>query len=167
MIGNVTGFVVFECSMCGKWLELLKQIAPGVTRAAALRDPASPSGTGQFGGGQTGRHTRRRCIERAVVAFARSPNGGLIVTPGIAARLHPDAQFSTLAPGWFTPPSVDCDQRRLAKAADWRRIHQSAIGAAFDQWISRQTDMPSCPEAIRRLACAGPDAIGPQADIGG
>jgi putative ABC transport system substrate-binding protein len=46
--GNVTGFMVFEYSLSGKWLELLKQIAPGVTRAAILRDPASPAGTGQF-----------------------------------------------------------------------------------------------------------------------
>ena len=46
--GNVTGFMLFEYSLGGKWLELLKQIAPGVTRAAVLRDPALPSGTGQF-----------------------------------------------------------------------------------------------------------------------
>ena len=47
--GNATGFMTFEYSMSGKWLELLKQIAPGVTRAAVLRDPAIASGTGQFG----------------------------------------------------------------------------------------------------------------------
>ena len=47
--GNATGFMSFEYSMSGKWLELLKEIAPGVTRVAVLRDPATPSGTGQFG----------------------------------------------------------------------------------------------------------------------
>ena len=47
--GNVTGFTVFEYSIAGKWLELLKEIAPGVTRAAVLRDPAVASGIGQFG----------------------------------------------------------------------------------------------------------------------
>jgi putative ABC transport system substrate-binding protein len=46
---NATGFMTFEYSISGKWLELLKQIAPGVTRVAVLRDPAQPSGTGQFG----------------------------------------------------------------------------------------------------------------------
>jgi putative ABC transport system substrate-binding protein len=48
--GNATGFVVFEYSLSGKWLELLKEIAPGVTRAAVLRDPTSSPGIGQFGG---------------------------------------------------------------------------------------------------------------------
>src|SRR5207342_1373742 len=47
--GNVTGFMTFEYSISGKWLELLKQIAPGVTRVAVLRDPAIPTGIGQFG----------------------------------------------------------------------------------------------------------------------
>jgi ABC-type uncharacterized transport system substrate-binding protein len=47
--GNATGFLTFEYSLSGKWLELLKEIAPGVTRIAVLRDPATPSGTGQFG----------------------------------------------------------------------------------------------------------------------
>jgi hypothetical protein len=52
------------------------------------------------------------------------------------------------------PSTVISDASR--KAADWRRIHQSAIGAALDQWIGRQTDMASCPEAIRRLNVYGP-----------
>jgi putative tryptophan/tyrosine transport system substrate-binding protein len=46
--GNATGFVQFEYSLSGKWLELLKQIAPSVTRVAVLRDPDIPSGIGQF-----------------------------------------------------------------------------------------------------------------------
>ena len=77
--------------MGGKWLELLKQIAPGVTRAAVLRDPTQATGTGQFGVIQAVAPSLRvevnpvnmrdaGEIERAVAAFARSPNGGLIVT---------------------------------------------------------------------------------------
>ena len=89
--GNATGFMQFEYSMSGKWLELLKQIAPGVTRAAVLRDPANAAGIGQFGaiqavapslGVEVSPVNVRDAgeIERAVAAFARSPNGGLIVT---------------------------------------------------------------------------------------
>ena len=90
--GNVTGFTSYEFGFPIKWLELLKEIAPGVTRAAVLRDPAIASGLiGQFarhpgrgavvrGGGDADRRARCRRIERAVAAFARGPNGGLIVT---------------------------------------------------------------------------------------
>ena len=77
--------------MSGKWLELLKEIAPGVTRAAVLRDPAIAAGIGQFGaiqsvapslGVEVSPVNVRDAgeIERAIAAFARSPNGGLIVT---------------------------------------------------------------------------------------
>src|SRR4249919_1447406 len=80
--GNATGFTIYEYSMSGKWLELLKEIAPGVTRAAVLRDPAVASGIGQFGAVQivapalgvqlTPLDIRdAREIERAVTAFAR------------------------------------------------------------------------------------------------
>ena len=96
--GNVTGFMIFEYSMGGKWLELLKQIAPGVTRAAVLRDPTQ-SGASQFTAIQTVAPSLRvevspvntrdaGEIERAVAAFARAPNGGLIVTAGAAVTLH-------------------------------------------------------------------------------
>jgi putative ABC transport system substrate-binding protein len=89
--GNATGFTIFEYGISGKWLELLKEIAPGVTRAAVLRDPAVASGIGQFAAIQAvapslGVELRpvdlrdAGEIERAVTAFARSPNGGLIVT---------------------------------------------------------------------------------------
>ena len=89
--GNTTGFMLFEYSLSGKWLELLKQIAPGVTRAAVLRDPANPAGIGQFAaiqavapslGVEVSPINVRDAgeIERAITAFARSPNGGLIVT---------------------------------------------------------------------------------------
>src|SRR5215467_5248676 len=88
--GNATGFTIFEYGLGGKWLELLKEIAPHVTRAAVLRDPAIPSGIGQLAAIQgvapaMGVELRpvgvsdAREIERAVTAFAREPNGGLIV----------------------------------------------------------------------------------------
>jgi putative ABC transport system substrate-binding protein len=99
--GNATGFMTFEYSLSGKWLELLKQIAPSVTRAAVFRDPAVASGAGQFGAIQavasslgvevTPVSMRTAAdIERTVVAFARSANGGLIVTAGVEAESHRD-----------------------------------------------------------------------------
>jgi putative ABC transport system substrate-binding protein len=99
--GNATGFVLFEYSMGAKWLELLKEIAPNVTRVAVLRDPAIAAGTGQFGAIQsvapsfgvelTPVNVRDPGeIERAISAFARSSNGGLIVTPAPLALVHRD-----------------------------------------------------------------------------
>jgi len=89
--GNATGFMQFEYSLSGKWLELLKQIAPGVTRAAVLRDPTVTAGIGQFaviqavapsvGVEVSPIDTNNAAeIERAVSDFAREPNGGLIST---------------------------------------------------------------------------------------
>jgi putative tryptophan/tyrosine transport system substrate-binding protein len=89
--GNIAGFMIFEYGFSGKWLELLKQIAPQVTRAAVMRDPALAFGIGMFGAIQAvapalgvevtpiSVHDIGE-IERAVEAFARSANGGLIVT---------------------------------------------------------------------------------------
>jgi putative ABC transport system substrate-binding protein len=99
--GNATGFTKFEYSLSGKWLELLKQIAPGVTRSAILRDAEIGSGTGQFAAIQAVAPSLRvevnpvnmrdaGEIERAVAAFARSPNGGLIVTASGSAVSHRD-----------------------------------------------------------------------------
>jgi putative tryptophan/tyrosine transport system substrate-binding protein len=99
--GSATGFMGFEYSIGAKWLELLKEIAPGVTRVAVLRDPALPSGTGQFGVIQAmGPSLRVETnpvnvrdageIERAVAAFALSPNGGLILTASGLANIHRD-----------------------------------------------------------------------------
>jgi ABC-type uncharacterized transport system substrate-binding protein len=97
--GNATGFTIYEYSMSGKWLELLKEIAPGVTRAAVLRDPAVASGIGQFGAVQivapalgvqmTPVDVRDAGeIERAVAAFARGSHGGLIVTGSALGIVH-------------------------------------------------------------------------------
>src|SRR5204862_1854188 len=99
--GNATGFMIFEFSLSGKWLELLKEMAPGVTRAAVLRDPTQGTGTSQFAVIQAMAPSLRvevnpvnmrdaGEIERAIAAFARSPNGGLIVTAGGATTLHRD-----------------------------------------------------------------------------
>jgi putative ABC transport system substrate-binding protein len=97
--GNVTGFMAYEYSLSGKWLEILKEIAPGVTRAAVFRDLATPAGIGQFSAIQsvapalgvevTALNMRDAAeIERAVVTFGHSSNGGLIVTAGPSAVLH-------------------------------------------------------------------------------
>jgi putative tryptophan/tyrosine transport system substrate-binding protein len=99
--GNVTGFMNFEYSISGKWLELLKQVAPGVSRAAVFRDPTLGSGTSQFAviqamGPSLGveinplnmRDTGE--IGSGVAAFARASNGGLIVTSGAATTFHRD-----------------------------------------------------------------------------
>ena len=97
--GNATGFLAFEYNLSGKWLELLKQIAPRVTRAAVLRDTASPAGNAQFGaiqavapslGVEVSPVNVRDAseIERAIAAFARSANDGLIVTGTPSATAH-------------------------------------------------------------------------------
>jgi putative tryptophan/tyrosine transport system substrate-binding protein len=98
--GNATGFLLYEYSLGGKWLELLKQIAPDVTRVAVLRDAAT-SGTGQFGAIQAVAPSLKievspvnlrdaGEIEAAVETFARAPNGGLILTGSGMSILHHD-----------------------------------------------------------------------------
>ena len=99
--GNVTGFMLYEYGIGAKWLELLKEIAPHVTRAAVIRDATIASGIGQWGAIQTaapsfGVELRpvdvrdASEIERAIAAFARSPNGGLIVAASTLAVVHRD-----------------------------------------------------------------------------
>ena len=97
--GNATGSITFEYGLSGKWLELLKQIAPGVTRAAVIRDAAISSGIGQWAAIQSMAPSlgvevipvnvrEAPEIERSVTAFARSSNGGLIVTGSGLATVH-------------------------------------------------------------------------------
>ncbi len=99
--GNVTGFLSFEYGLSGKWLELLKQIAPSVTRAAIFRDADVSGGIGQFaaiasmapslGVDAVPVNVRDPSeIERELAGFARSPNGGLIVTGSAGALIHRD-----------------------------------------------------------------------------
>ena len=95
--GNVTGFMIYEYNLSGKWLELLKQIAPSITRVVVIRNPDNPVGVAVFSALRAAAQplrvevspvdSRRNAdeIERAITAFARSPNGGLILTPNAAA----------------------------------------------------------------------------------
>jgi putative tryptophan/tyrosine transport system substrate-binding protein len=102
--GNMTGFSVFEYSISGKWLELLKEMAPNVTRAAVLRDSGLAAGIGQFAAIQAMAPRSleltlidmrdRGEIERAMAAFASEPNGGLIVTASPLAIVHRDLIIS-------------------------------------------------------------------------
>ena len=107
-VGNATGFTSFEFGMGGKWLEVLKEMAPRVTRVAVLRDPVITAGMGYLAaihalapsiGVQVTpvdvRHTSD--IERAVAAFARTPNSGLIVTADPAAIVHREAIIALAA----------------------------------------------------------------------
>jgi len=97
--GNVTGFMQAEFNLSGKWLELLKEIAPGVTQVAVLRDPTITAGIGQFAviqsvapslGVDVSPVDIRNAaeIERDVASFARTPNGGLILTSTPFANMH-------------------------------------------------------------------------------
>ena len=124
--GNATGFTMFEYGMSGKWLELLKQIAPGVTRAAVLRDPAIASGIGQFGAVQavapslgvelTPIDVRDAPeIERAVAAFAGIPNGGLVITGSPSSTIHRDLIIALAA-------------RHKLPAVYWQRFYVAAGG---------------------------------------
>ena len=97
--GNVTGFMLYEYSFSGKWLELLKEIVPNLARAAVLRDSVNRSGIGQFAAIQSAARplgvelrpvdTRdNNEIERTLAAFARSPNVGLVVTPSATVAVY-------------------------------------------------------------------------------
>jgi putative ABC transport system substrate-binding protein len=99
--GNITGFLAFEYGISGKWLEVLKEIAPGVTRAAVIRDSAIASGVGQFAavasmGPALGvdivpvNVSPPSEMEEALAAFARSANGGMVVTGSASAVMHRD-----------------------------------------------------------------------------
>ena len=99
--GNATGFAIFEYNISGKWLELLKQIAPAVTQAGVIRDPAISAGIGQWGAIQAMAPSvgvevipvnvrDAPEIERAITTFARSSNGGLLVTASALAVRHRD-----------------------------------------------------------------------------
>jgi putative ABC transport system substrate-binding protein len=97
--GNATGFTNYEYDVSGKWLELLKQIAPSITRVAFVRDPTNPSGAGQFGviqalarslGVDASPVNSRDAgeVEQGISGFASKPNGGLIIAPNRFALVH-------------------------------------------------------------------------------
>jgi len=107
--GNATGFTTFEYGIGGKWLEVLKQIAPTVKRAAVLRDATNPAGIGQWGAIQSvapsfgvelsavNMRAKTGEIEHAVATFARQPNGGLILTASANAAARRDALIAMAA----------------------------------------------------------------------
>jgi putative ABC transport system substrate-binding protein len=106
--GNATGFTPFEYSIGAKWLELLKEIAPNVTRAAVLRDPTISAGLGLWAAIQSVAAAvaieaspvnmgDAAEIERSIAAFARSPNGGLIMTGSTLAVVHRDLTIALAA----------------------------------------------------------------------
>lgn len=106
--GNATGFMMFEYNLCGKWLELLKEIAPNVTHAAVLRDPAIAAGIGQFAviqsvapsvGIEVSPIDLREPvqIEGAIARFAQSSNGGMIVTASAIAGVDIDLIIAAAA----------------------------------------------------------------------
>jgi putative ABC transport system substrate-binding protein len=104
--GNTTGFSAFEYSLSGKWLELLKELAPNLTRTAVLRDPSLAAGIGQFAAIQALAPSSLGVeltpidakdpteMERAIIAFARERNGGLIVAGSLATVIHRKVIFS-------------------------------------------------------------------------
>ena len=97
--GSTTGFMQFEYSLTGKWLQLLKEIAPGVTRVGVLRDENVPAGVGQWAALQFAAESagveltslsarEERAIEHGIAAFAREPNGGLVATASGPTALY-------------------------------------------------------------------------------
>jgi putative tryptophan/tyrosine transport system substrate-binding protein len=106
--GNATGFVMFEYNLCGKWLELFKEIAPSVKHAAVLRDPGFAHGIGQFAVIQAASPSvgievspidlrEPNQIERAIASFAQSPNGGLIVAASAVGATNINLIIATAA----------------------------------------------------------------------
>ena len=156
--GNVTGFMTVEHSMGGKLLELLKQIAPSMTRAAVIRDAANPTGLGQFGAIQTvapslgvevkpvnARDADE--IERTVATFARSPNDGLIVTASALAQRH--REFLITLAARYKLPAVYYERSFVANGgltsygADY--IEQYRLAAAYVDRIlkgEKPADLP-------------------------
>ena len=114
--GNATGFTAFEYSIGGKWLELLKEFAPNVTRVAVLRDPSFAAGIGQFAAIQSSASPLSGMelsaidqrdageIERGLAAFAREPNGGVIITASAAAVTHRELIVSLV--GRYRLPNI-------------------------------------------------------------
>jgi putative ABC transport system substrate-binding protein len=141
--GNTTGFIQFEYGISGKWLELLKQIAPGVTRAAILRDPAISAGIGQFGaiqavapslGVEVSPVNVRDAdeIERAIAEFARSANAGLIITGSALAVVHRHLIITLAAkhrlPAVYFQRTLVADGGLISYGADVLDQYRRAVG---------------------------------------
>jgi len=141
--GNVTGFMTFEYSMSGKWVELLKQIAPGVARAAGIRDAGSPTGMASFGVIQAMAPSLKvevtpvnmpnaGEIERVVTAFAQSPNGGLIVTASGPAFVNRDLIIALAArhklPAVYFERSFVAAGGLVSYGPDFSALYRKAAG---------------------------------------
>jgi putative ABC transport system substrate-binding protein len=156
--GNVTGFMNFEFSLSGKWLGFLKQVAPSITRVAVLRDVANPAGIVQFGAIQATAsplgvevspinvHDAGE-IEQAIAAFARSPNGGLIVAPSAEASPYHDLIVTLAArhklPAVYSDYSMVSDGGLLSYGPD--RIEQFRQAARYVDRIlkgEKPADLP-------------------------
>ena len=139
--GNATGFLSFEYGMGAKWLELLKEIAPRVTRAAVLRDPGNPAAGGLLGAIQAVAPSfgvevspigvrEAAEIERTVIALARSSKGGLIVFGGPVGTASPRADHhargaAQIARGLFRSPARHCRRPDLLWARSGRTVPTS------------------------------------------
>ena len=141
--GNATGFLTLEYSMSGKWVELLKQIAPGVARAAGIRDAGSPTGMASFGVIQAMAPSLKvevtpvnmpnaGEIERVVTAFAQSPNGGLIVTASGPAFVNRDLIIALAArhklPAVYFERSFVAAGGLVSYGPDFSALYRKAAG---------------------------------------
>jgi putative tryptophan/tyrosine transport system substrate-binding protein len=155
--GNATGFMQFEYGLSGKWLELLKEIAPHVTRAAVIREPTDPAQIGQFAAIQSMAPSLGMLvspvnvhdapeIERAVTAFARSANGGLIVSASALTAVHRDLIITLAA-------------RHKLPAVYWHRLGEPTATAIHGidglersaRWV-RTAHSPLCQPALGKPA---------------
>jgi putative ABC transport system substrate-binding protein len=156
--GNATGFTLFEYGLSGKWLELVKEIAPPITRAAVLLDPASPAESGMLSAIQSvapsvgvelspfGMRDAGE-IERAVTAFASGPNGGLIVLGSTLANIHRELIITLAARHRL--PAVYSDRLFVASGGlisyGPNRIEQFRRGATYVDRIlkgEKPSDLP-------------------------
>ena len=141
--GNITGFMQGEYNLSGKWLELLKQIAPGVTRAAVLRDAAITAGIGQFAviqsvapsvGVDVTPVSLRDAgeIDRAITAFARADNSGLILTSSSLANHHRELIITLAArhklPAVYSNRAFVTGGGLVSYGADFVDLHRRAAG---------------------------------------
>jgi len=156
--GNATGFMMFEYSLCGKWVELLKQIEPSITRVAVLRDPTITQAIGEFAVIQSVAPSfnvevipvdvrDKAEIERALEAFGRSANGGLILTTSPGSVTHSDL-VATLATR-HKLPAVSFERFFVAAGglASYgpNLVNQFALAAGYVDRILRgekPTDLP-------------------------
>jgi putative ABC transport system substrate-binding protein len=154
--GNVTGFMMFDYSLAGKWPELLKQAAPNVTQAAVLRDPTISVGIGQFAVIQAVAPalglevtainiSDQKELQRAAAAFAREPNGGLIVTAAPSTQVHRDlivalAARHNLPAVYFRPASAAQNLSPMAPILRTNLGKRRGISIAF----SGARNRPAC-----------------------